>query len=608
VENQKKCDLYYKNSPNYLVKCRRNFKEEIDKLSYACGDIITDDIGVVSTSPQYLNKLLKDVPSITYINPRKKYVLQDISPSEVDSIYTVKLNPYLNLTGNGVLVGMIDTGIDYLNAEFIRDDDTSRILTIWDQTIESEPKESLYVGRSYSNEEINNAISAYKNKEDPYKIVPSKDEVGHGTEMAGIIGAQGINKAVQGVAPNCEFVIVKLLESINFKNELLENDIEYTPIYNDSEILAALNYLKNFSLKEGKPMVIYIGVGTTEGSHDGLSLLSRYITSIGTINGIALVAGVGNEGASKGHTSGNIKTVNDTASIELKIPKEIKKLSFNIWIFKPNKMSLNVISPNGEQSNFIRAKHDKEESFVYFSYQTQVNIKYSIPEYFTGHEVINVTFNNIKVGIWTLLLRGDYITNGKYHIWLPPHQTLPPNTEFLKPDPYITLTIPATTRNISPVAYCGINNNLLPTSGKGFNSNDVSISPGIATVGENVLTTTVSGGVKTVSGSSVATAIVTGVSALLLQWGIVDGNNKVMYSIKIAVYLIYGARRNGFLASYPNKDIGYGFLDLVGTFNLISTSYRINLTLDNNLTQCYHEKLFIRIPKEIMEDLKWKAV
>ena len=141
-----------------------------------------------------------------------KYVLQDISPSSVDNISAIKVNPYLDLTGRGVLIGMVDTGIDYLNEEFIREDDTSKVVSIWDQTIQDNSDSKVYIGRTYSVDQINNAIKAYRNHQDPYAIVPSRDEEGHGTKMAGIIGARGSNREIQGVASGCEFVIVKLFE------------------------------------------------------------------------------------------------------------------------------------------------------------------------------------------------------------------------------------------------------------------------------------------------------------------------------------------------------------------------------------------------------------
>ncbi|MDR3595543.1 S8 family peptidase [Clostridium sp.] len=606
MPNLKNCNLYFEDSPDYLVEYRGPFREEIDKISYACGDTITNTIGVISTSPQDLDRLLIDVPSIKYIDPRSKYVLQDISPSNVDNINAISINPYLDLTGRGVLVGLIDTGIDYLNDEFIRTDDTSRVAGLWDQSIKDVSDTSVFIGKTYSNEDINNAIKAYRNKQDPYAIVPSKDEVGHGTQMAGIIGGRGFNKGFKGVAPECDFVIVKLFDSINFKNQLQANGVPYIPEYNASEILAGIEYLKNFSVKNNKPMVIYIGVGTTEGSHDGNNMISRYISNIGTYSNIVIVAGVGNEGASEGHASGYISQVGDIATIELRIPKELKYFSFTIWVMKPNRASLNVISPNGEASKFIKAKAGEKETVNFVFYNTQMNVRYYVPEYFTGHEAITLNFTNIKAGIWTFQLRGDYITSGQYHIWLPPQKTLPENTRFLQSDPFSTLTLPATARNVASVAYSGNNNALVAASGKGPSINEIDIKPDITTIGVDIITTKVSGGLTTVSGSSAAAGIIAGACVLLVQWGIVNGNDRTMYSKEVTSYLILGADRSNRIYRYPSREIGFGFFDLLGTFNIISRSFRSNYSFkrSNNFDEYYVNKLFIRIPTQNVEEVK----
>ncbi|WP_202117434.1 S8 family peptidase [Clostridium chromiireducens] len=598
----RKCSLYYGDAPNYLVAYRGNFKEEIDRVSYACGDIITDTIGVISVPTEYIDQLYRDVPSILYVDPRSKYVLQAVSPSSVDNINAIKINPYLDLTGRGVLIGMVDTGIDYLNDEFIREDDTSRIVSIWDQTIQDTTDLSVYIGKTYSNAEINNAIQAYRNNQVPYSIVPTKDDIGHGTQMAGIIGARGFNQDFQGIAPGSEYVIVKLMESKSFRNELEANGVPYTPIYDVSEILAAIDYLKNYSVAVNRPMVIYIGVGTTEGSHDGNNIISRYITSIGRIRGLIPVNGVGNEGASDGHASGIIQQVGGISTVELRIPREIKYFSFGIWITKPNIVSLNVISPNGEASNFIKAKSKQVETINFVFFRTQMVIKYYMPEHFTGHELIAINFNNIKAGIWTFQLRGDYITDGRYNIWLPPQKTLPENTRFLQSNPYTTLTVPSTGRNVATVAYYGNNNALIAASGKGPNLNEYITNPDIATLGVDIITTKPLGGTVTVSGSSVAAAIIAGACALLLQWGIINGNDRTMFSTKVIAYLILGADRSNTIYRYPNREIGYGFFDLLGTFNIISRSYRTDLEFINGrreFNEYYVNKLFVRIPDGI---------
>lgn len=593
------CSGYYKeDSPDFLVEYRGNFKEQIDKVSYACGDIITDTIGVVSVPEEYMDRLLKDVPAIIFVDNRAMFVLEDISPNEIGNIADIKANPYLALTGKGVLIGIVDTGIDYLNEEFTKEDGTSRIMSIWDQTIQDNTDTSVYIGQTYDNETINSALNAYRDNKDPYEIVPSKDEVGHGTEIAGIIGARGYNNMIKGIAPDSDFVIVKLLESLNFKKRLRENGVKYIPTYNSSEIVAGIEYLKDYALKAKRPIAIYLAVGSTEGTHDGNNLISKYLTSIAEIRGIALVAGVGNEGDAEGHASGVIENVGDINTVELKISKEMKYFNISIVVQRPNKASVNIISPAGEASMFISPKINKSEKLNFILTDTEINIKYNIPDRFTGHEIVTISFFNIKTGIWKFQLRGEYIINGKYNIWLAPKKTLPPDTNFLKPDPYTTLTIPSTARKVLTVAYVNYGNLLVASSGKGYNSDEV-INPDITTVGIDILTTQVGGGITTISGSSAATAIVTGASALLLQWGIVDRNDTTMYSTKVKSYIIYGAdRQEGY--KYPNRETGYGYLNLQKTFNIIGRAYREEkkkiINKDKYYIEYYVNKLFIRLP------------
>jgi len=615
------CNSYYDpNMGSYLIEYRGNFKEQIDKVSYACGDIFTERIGVVSVKPENIDQLLIDVPAIVFFDFRTMFVLQQTSPSNVDNINNIKINPYLNLTGRGVLIGIVDTGINYLNKEFIREDGTSRIASIWDQTIENGNDESVYIGKTYSNEQINNAIKANENNQDPYAIVPSKDDIGHGTKIAGIIGARGYNNQFQGIASDSDFVIVKLFESPYYKRILQENNVKYTPVYNSTVIVAGVQYLRKKSAEMQKPMVIYLGVGSSEGSHDGKNLISRYMTSIGGIRGLCLVAGVGNEGDSQGHVTRYIKNVGDIQPVELKIPKEMKYFIFYIWVQRPNRAALNVISPTGESSKLIELKTGKSEEIKFIFLDTSMIVRYYSPEHFTGHEVIEVVFNNIKPGIWRFELVGEYITNGRFDIWLPPKSTLPENTVFLESNPFNTLTIPSSALNIITVSYYGDNKALIAESGKGFNTNNI-LKPDIATLGTNILTTEVSGSVATISGSSAATAIVAGVCTLLLQWGIVDGNDKTMYSKKIRTYLIYGAYRNP-IYNFPNKETGFGELDILSTFDVISRSYRRGNTdniirriteknmkrnnKNDNFKEYYINKLFIRIPlaknRRILDD------
>ncbi|MBI6035182.1 S8 family peptidase [Clostridium perfringens] len=528
------------------------------------------------------------------------YVLQEVSPQETDNISTIVNNPYLGLDGSGVIVGIVDTGIDYLNKEFMREDDTSRILTIWDQKSTKKPNDSVYVGSIFNNEDINNAIKSKADGGDPYDIVDSRDEIGHGTKLASIIGARGYNRNIKGIAPNCDFAIVKLLTSLSYEKAFRENGIEDVPVYNEAEIIAGIEYLKNYAFNLKRPLVICLAIGCTEASHDGRGLFSRYLTTIGSIRGVAVVAGVGNEGSAQGHASGVIELENSVEKVELSIPREIKNFNLAFWIQRPNIVSLNIKSPSGEESSFIDAKISLERSFKFILTDTSVNINYYVPDTFTGNELIYIDFKDIKPGIWTFELRGDYITNGRYDVWLAPSSLLPENTKFLSPNPLNTLMVPSTARYIISVAYYNSQTqSLLAESGKGFNINGW-INPDITTAGKDILTMFPGDRVGRMSGSSPATAIIVGVCALLFQWGIINGNDRTMNSSKLRSYLIYGATRIPG-QTYPNEYTGYGYLDLYEIFkNIIAVPlapYR-SAKVNEDYIEYYCGRMLVSVPSD----------
>lgn len=527
----------------------------------------------MSVKEEDIERLKLDVPAIIYIEVRSPYVLQDISPESIDEISSIKVNPYLNLDGTGVLVGMIDSGIDYLNPEFIREDGTSRIEVIWDQTVQVE-NSNYYVGTEFSNNDINKAIQRSRNGENPYDIVPSKDENGHGTKMAGIIGARGYKSEIRGIANNSNYAVVKLIPSPNFEKQLRENGVPVVPVYNSGEVLSGIEFLNAYALKVRKPIVIFIGVGTTIGAHNANNIISRYLTNISDRRGIVIVAGTGNEGGSEGHYSDIIKYTGEENKIELNIAKEMKYFTMLVWVSRPSKMAINVISPSGEESKYISSQVNKEKMVRYILINTSLRVNYYDPDIYTGNQVIMLRFDNIKKGIWTIRLRGDYVLNCSFHIWLYPSKLLPQGTKFLKPNPYNTLTIPSTAVNVVTVAYYNSNNDTsVAESGRGYNV-DGSINPDITTGGVNILTTTPGGNIQAVSGSSVATAIVAGVCSLMLQWGIVDKNDIQMFSTKVRSYLIYGANRKN-NDTYPNRENGFGYLNIKNTFEFIGGVYRL---------------------------------
>ena len=523
-------------------------------------------------------------------------MLQDVSPSDVDKINEVKINPYLNLTGREVIVALIDTGINYLNREFIREDDTSRILGIWDQSIESDKPDGPYIGTLYNNEEINRAIQANLKGEDPYAIVPSKDDVGHGTQMAGVIGARGYNGQMQGIANDCDFIVIKLLETPSYKRILRENNLPMVPVYNNTEILSSIEYARRLANLYRRPLVIYFGVGSNDGSHDGYNITARYITEAATRTGTIYVAGTGNQGNAEGHVRRFVKNEGEVSTIELNIPREQKYFSFYIWVQKPTRMSLSIISPRGEDTGYLV----NQISFVtirnFFLLDTQLEIRGFDPEYLTGHQVFALYFTDIKPGIWRFRLRGDFVSNGRFDIWLPPKEVIPEGTKFLESNIENTLTIPSTARSLVSVSHFnGETNAIVAESGRGFDTNRL-VRPDIATVGTNVLTISKDGNrVISVKGSSVATAITAGASALFVQWALIDQNDLSLGSNKMRSLFIHAAEREVGLV-YPNETLGYGKLDLQEIFNILGGTYRNKIHNGVSFEEDYMGDLFIRKP------------
>ncbi|HCW54705.1 MAG TPA: peptidase S8 and S53 subtilisin kexin sedolisin [Clostridium sp.] len=617
--------FYDPRAQNHLIEYRGNFLEQMSKVDYAVGSILNEALGIIAVYPENINRLLNDVPAIIYIDFRAMFVLEDIAPDYVDKINSIKINPYLGLNGSGVTVGIVDSGIDYLNNEFINEDDTSRILAIWDQSIEntSDDPDKPYIGTVYTNEQINAAIQAKLNNNNPYDIVPSRDERGHGTKVAGIIGAKGNGTGFKGVADRCNFIIVKLFESSNFKKRLEGNQIGDVAVYNNSEIVAGLEFLKQQFFKlTNKAMVIYMGIGGTNGSHDGANLISRYVSSLGMNRGMCLVTGVGNEGDAQGHAVGFLKYKGDKSVQELKVPREVKMLTVDIWIQKPNKASVNIISPTDESSSIIVSKLNKSETSKFVFTETEYTVSFRTPDHFTGHDLVQIVFKDIKPGIWKIMLVGEYVINGRYDIWLPPHSVIPEGLVFLTPTSDSTITLPSTSTNVISVGHLGENNVIVSSSGRGFTTNGnsvrMAITPMIATIGENIITTDVNEVNTTMTGSSAAAAIVAGGCALLLQWGIVKGNDPTMYSKKVISYLEYSAVRNP-LYKYPNKETGYGEFNLLGVFNVIGRLFK-NAQLNRHHRsigievnefgdyEYYVDNLFIRVPKNCIGEFVCKEM
>ncbi|SHI70829.1 Subtilase family protein [Clostridium cavendishii DSM 21758] len=540
---------------------------------------------------------------IVNVSPSSLYTLCDISPVEASEATIFHNSIYLPLDGSGIIVGIIDSGIDYLNEEFINEDGTSRIIAIWDQNIVSDKKPpGQFVGTEYTREEITSAIKAKQEGKDPYSIVPSKDDIGHGTHMSSIVGARGVKPELVGVAPKCDLAMVKLgpsPESLNNQFAKYGN----SPTFTTSVLFLATKYLYDLSYRMKKPIVILTPLGGVRGGHNGLAFNERYIDEISKVRGVAAVIPTGNEGNAENHVSGKILNEGDSQNIEIKIGKDQQNINFEIWVSKPDKFALSIISPSGEIIDRIPPTLNKITPFKFLYEGTVIYVKYDIPEALTGDEKITINARNIREGIWTFKLIGELVVTGDFNSYLLQRELLAPDTKFLNPDPYGTLTIPSTSSyGISVGFYNQNNNSNVAESGKGY-TRDGRVKPDLAAGGINAVVADGNSGTKVISGSSVAAAVVAGCSALIFQWGIINGNDVNLYSTKLKTYLIGGTvKREGDI--YPNPEVGYGFVNMKGIFDNIRSKIYVNpydrellYKEDIYVNEYCFGSLFIRLPK-----------
>jgi subtilisin family serine protease len=559
--------------------------------------VITDKYVVLAIRKDKLEEVKAQLTDVIYISMGLMYTLQATSPKDAANISMVQGGSYLDLQGAGVLVGIIDTGIDYLNEEFMYEDYTSRIVNIWDQTIDQNDPKVLY-GVEYSRENINAAIRNFREGKDPYEIVKTIDEIGHGTNMAGIVGARGKDVELKGVVPKSEFIIVKLVQDYELKET--KKISENIPVYGLSDIVTALDYIVTKAIQLEKPCAILLPLGTTFGSHDGTNVTEEFIDYISRYRGIVVVTGTGNDGAAESHVQGIIPKIDDFYNIELNVDKEFELLEIFINIKSPNKMSISVTSPSGEILERIPAKLQQNIQNKFILEETSVSVTYTLQQEISGNEIILINMQNLKPGLWKFRLYGDYIVDGIFDVWLPQSVFLAQGARFVGATPENTLTVPGTAERILTVGYYNQQvDTIVLDSGRGYIQGK-NIKPDIAAGGINIVTTGTKNSKQTISGSSVAAAIVAGASAMLLEWGIVKGNDPTMYAVKVKAYLIRGAmRREGDI--YPNIEWGFGKLNMLDTLENIRNMMRNNFK-ENSLRKC----IFIRIPSSLSKGCEEK--
>ena len=518
--------------------------------------------------PERQIEALEAYEEIIFIEKPKRLFFAVNQGKAVSCVIPVTRPPY-SLTGKGVIVGVIDSGIDYFHPDFRKENGDTRLLALWDQTIsavaegsqESDkalgPPTGYAQGTLYSEEQINEALRA-GSREAALRLVPSVDLSGHGTHVTGICSGNGRASQGQymGVAPESDLLIVKLGNS------------EGNSFPRTTRLMEAVNWMLEEAIRRNQPLVINLSFGTSYGSHSGRSLLETYLSEMATVWKNVICIGTGNEGVTGRHTAGIVGQdyliTGGATEVEFSIAEGTSSINLQLWKNYYDAFDVELISPNGESSGRISQVLGTQRFILE---QTEILLYYGEPFPYNSLQEVYFDFisrrQNMNSGIWRIRLYPQRIVNGNFDIWMPAGGVLPMDTRFLRPVETTTLTIPATTdRGISVGAYDGRTNSYAAFSGRGYTRDNRVVKPDLVAPGVDIMSTAPGGSYTIKSGTSMATPFVTGSAALLMEWGIVEGNDPYLYGEKLRAYLIDGARELPEESVYPNPIFGYGALCL----------------------------------------------
>ncbi len=511
----------------------------------------------VLSVPEQLIDTISTFPQIEFIEKPKRLFFVINQAKAASCINPLQEAPE-NLSGRGVLVAVLDSGIDYFHDDFRKENGTTRITALWDQTL----------GRVFTAEEINEALES-GSRTQARQLLPSVDVSGHGTSVAGIAAGNGRGNdgAYRGIAYESELLVVKL------------GTARPDGFPRTTELMRAVNFAVEQAVNRNMPLVINISFGNNYGSHDGSSLLETFLDDISNYGRATIVVGSGNEGASAGHTSGNLSggagsagsraaggiigTQASDNEAEFSVASYETGLSIQLWKSYSDRFEIRLRTPSGEMIGPL----SEQLGPVRYRYRgTQILIYHGKPGPYTTAQEIYFDFipaegSYIDSGVWAFQFTPQKIVQGRYDMWMPGSAVLNIATRFLRPTPDTTLTIPSTAAKVITVgAYDSITGRYADFSGRGFTRMPQQVKPDLVAPGVGIMAPAVGGGYRSVTGTSFATPVVAGSAALMMQWGLVDGTDPFLYGEKVKAYLWRGARQLPGFAEYPNGQVGYGAL------------------------------------------------
>ena len=517
----------------------------------------------IVTLPAFLIPALADLEEVEYME-KPKSLIYGVYEAKLSSCIIPITKPVGELAGKGVLLAVIDSGIDYFLPDF-QDADGSRILFLWDQNLQPQEEKNWYPPKGYiqgvefTKSQIDEALRT-NDRTKALNIVPQQDLSGHGTAVAAIAASSNPESLLRGVASECELLIVKLKTG------------DESGFPSTTQLMRAVNYVIEKAMELARPVVINLSFGNTYGSHDGSSLVERFLDNASEIGKTSICVGSGNEGSSGGHFSGNVK---EDTFIELAVAEREPTINVQFWKSYEDIFNIILVAPDGQEFRVEnRAEPTKQE--ILFQ-QTKILIYVGSPVPYSSKQEIFFVFlpqeDYINSGIWSWKIEKEKVTDGNIQMYLPAGLQKNVGTRFLRSNPNLTMTIPATSRRVISVG--AYNDNLesyADFSGRGRQMGGYTYlagegnKPDLAAPGVEIWAAKAGGGVESYTGTSFSTPLVSGSVAILMEWGIIQGNDPYLYGEKVKAYLRKGAGSIRGIREYPDNKVGWGALCLTDSF------------------------------------------
>ena len=545
-------------SLNVGYDSKTKFWDVIVKYSGSESGLAGENIQVVSllggyavvTLPEAEIAEYSDREQIEFMEKPKQLYFETLQGREASCILTVQ-DRNTGLSGEGVLVGVVDSGIDYFHPDFRNEDGSSRILRLWDQSIPGNPPEGYLTGTEYAKEEIDKALAL--GETEGRRFIQSRDFSGHGTAVLGIAAgngraSDGVNR---GIAYKSDLLVVKM-------GNARESSFPRT-----TELIEGIDYLIRQAVKMGRPIAVNISFGNNYGSHQGDSLLETYVSNVANVGRSVICVGTGNNGNDRIHTAGKLQQ-GQTDMIEMSIGTYETTLNLQLWKAYADEIEISIETPSGERLPKLSEKIGTQR---YRAGETDLLIYYGKPGPFQVTQETYFDFipvgTYLTSGIWKLYLRGRRIKEGNYNLWLPGGRVLNSMTGFYRPTAAETLTIPSTAAKVVTVgAYDSRLNAFADFSGRG-GKQLAYFKPDLVAPGVDVTAPSPGGGYSGMTGTSFAVPVVTGAAALMMEWGIARKNDPFLWGEKVKAYLRRGAQPLPGFEKYPNESVGWGRLCFV---------------------------------------------